>query len=132
MTETQTQTEPVVFYSRSGHFILQVKKPRRIMQDGQATLVDEKIIEFSPQGDGYGRFVTNDPEVISALEKNPNVLTPQRYQEETTPPEVRFQMERDEKTRLLTSNNDLLELLHKQDAELAALRAEKSQSKPGK
>jgi hypothetical protein len=107
MTETETQsqatTEPVMFFSRSAHFTLQVKKPRRIMQDGQATLVDEKIIEFSPQSDGYGRYVTNDPEVIAALERNANVLSAQRYQEETTPLDVRLRMERDEKTRLVIS-----------------------------
>jgi hypothetical protein len=104
--ETQTQVEPVMFFSRAAHLTIQIRPPRRIMQDGQATLVDEKIVSFSPQSDNYGRYVTNDPDVIAALEKNRNVMSAQQYQEETTPLEIRLQMERDDKKRLITDRNE--------------------------
>jgi hypothetical protein len=110
-TETAAPVEPRVFYSKAGGLMVTVKQPEMMIVNGVAQVVGGKIVEFIPQGDKWGRYVTTDPEVIAALEKNPNVVGPDVYQDLTTSAEIKLKMERDQTQRLITQNNELLRQL---------------------
>lgn len=100
-----------MFYSRAGNFMTTVKHPTITIVNGVAQAYGEKIVEFKPLGDGWGFYSTDDPEVIAALEKNANVVSPEVYQDMTTSTDVKLRMERDEKQRLIEDNNRLMKEL---------------------
>lgn len=102
---------PRTFYSRSAHLMFYAGRPKRIESDGQKLVDDGPVIQFNPLGDGWGIFTTDDPELIAACERRGDVVTPDVYNRESTPPEVRaeqaetalqkVQRELEEKNRLI-------------------------------
>jgi hypothetical protein len=70
-----------------------------------------KLIEFYPQGDNYGRLVTDDPEVIKFLNKRVeevgDVFGPQEYTRRTTPMEQRIRQMEDSLQRTIQDRDRL-------------------------
>ena len=101
--------EKRVFYSRSGHLSIQVNPGQHMVQGGQLSTerVGQKIVAFGPMGDGFGQYVTNDPEVIAYLEGHPDVFGPAEYTRQTTPPNIQIEQLR----RELEQRNRLIEKL---------------------
>ncbi len=85
------------------------------MLDGAVKQIDSKIVEFQPQGDGYGRYITYDPEEIAVLETKYQVINAHQYQELSIPAEQRLQIERQDKVRTITENNRLLQDLNEKE-----------------
>lgn len=113
------------FYSKCGNLICYLEKPKRVIENGQATVLEGPRIEFSPQADGYGRFVTSDSLNIAFLEKRAretgDIFDGATYDRLTTPPEVRnAQLERQ-----ITANNSLIEQLKSQLGERASSAAKR-------
>lgn len=118
MSEVQAPTQPQVFYSRSANLILHSNVGRQAMQDGHVVRLDEKMIEFTATGDGFGRYVTTDPEEIAYLERQMiaggDVFDASEYNRRTTPPEVQLRIMQGEHERLLRDHNRLLAELQQQ------------------
>jgi hypothetical protein len=110
-----TLTEPRVFYSKSANFSCVIKPARQVMLDGAVKQIDSKIVEFQPQGDGYGRYITYDPEEIAVLETKYQVINAHQYQELSIPAEQRLQIERQDKVRTITENNRLMQDLNEKE-----------------
>jgi len=113
------------YYSESAGLNVPVGKLRRIMQDGQATLIEPQRIQFSRIGaDHFGSFVTDDPEIIAALDervaKIGDIFGPEEYQKRTTDPKMRADLLEAENHRLLAEHNRLLAMLQKQQQSKAA------------
>ena len=108
-----THPESKTYYSAAAGLIVNINVGRRIIEPGGTTaMVDQKLAEFQPIGDGFGRLVTSDPEVIEkmdarALSKG-DVFEGAEYLRRTTPAEVRLKMKEDEHARLLADHNRLL------------------------
>jgi len=116
--EIATQVNPfVAFYSTAANMIIQARKGRRVFEDGESKVIDPLIIEFNPQRDGFGRFVTDDPESIEYLRKRMatlgDVVDTEEYNRRITPVEIRERMLKDENKRLIEDRNRLLEELEK-------------------
>lgn len=114
--------EEVTFYSRSCNLCISANKGRVLMQEGQAVRVDEKIIQFWDQGDGFGRFATDDPELIGFLnrriEETGDVMTAMEYNRTSTPVEIRLaakDRELEEANRLIRDLNARLAEKGQQD-----------------
>jgi len=112
MTPTPN-TESHTFYSAAAGLIVNINLGRRIIEEGGTTkLVDQKIAEFSPIGDGYGRLVTTDPEVIAKLGARSadkgDVFDGAEYLRRTTPAEKRLETLQADHARLLEDHNRLL------------------------
>lgn len=110
--------EPVVqtktYYSTAAGLIVNINVGRRIIEEGGTTkMVDQKIAEFSPLGDKYGRLVTSDPEVIKAMDSRMatlgDVFDGNEYTRRTTPAEVRNKMLEGENARLAAENKRIVE-----------------------
>jgi hypothetical protein len=119
----QRTDAPEIYFSRSAALIVNVSKGRRISENGESKIVDQKVAEFSPLGDGFGRLITRDPEVIALLEKrildqgqNSDVFKAAEYSRRTTPPEVRIKLLEEEHQRTLTENNRLLQQIRDKEA----------------
>lgn len=116
MSETAVEQElkPRTFYSRNSGLCVTIAHPKPVLQDGTRILVGGKMAQFVSQGDKYGIYTTNDPEVIAKLEKHPMVLSPEQYNKATTPVELQLKSVEDEKLRLIAENNRLMEMLSQQ------------------
>lgn len=105
-------TAEQVFFSRSESLVMHVNCGTQIMQGGQIGRVGEKIIEFYPNGDGYGRLATNDPEVIAFLHKRAaveqDVYDLAEYTRRVIPPEVQLTLLQTEHARVVEERNELL------------------------
>lgn len=106
--------EAKVFYAKSANLICYPERPQRIFENGQSAVLEGSKIEFSPQADGFGRYVTDEAKEIAYLEKRArevgDILTPEMYSRETTPPEVRnAQLER----HISTQNSLIAQLQEK-------------------
>ena len=118
---SQDQQAVRTFYSSSAAFTCWATPPKRIFDDtGVSKVLDGKQINFTPQADGFGRFVTDDPDMIAYLDKRMteigDIFDGAEYQRRTTPPDVRIaQQERE-----LTESNRLIEELRRRNAELEA------------
>ncbi|HUT24221.1 MAG TPA: hypothetical protein VM492_07775 [Sumerlaeia bacterium] len=125
---TSEQQAVRTFYSKSAAFTCWATSPKRVFDDaGMSKVLDGKQINFTPQADGFGRFVTDDPEMIAYLDQRMkevgDIFDGAEYQRRTTPPDVRIaQQERE-----LTENNRLIEQLRRENAELQG--GEKSRRK---
>jgi hypothetical protein len=118
--------EAKTFYSSSGNLICYLEKPRRVIENGQSVVLDGPRIEFSPQGDNFGRYVTSDPQEIAYLEKRSrevkDVFGGDTYIKLTTPAEVRnAQLER----QISTQNALILDLEKRAAAAEAKSQARK-------
>ena len=80
------------FYSRAAHLNFYAGRPKRIESDGQKQVEDGKMVQFNPVGDGWGIFITEDPELIQACERRGDVVEPEVYNRESIPAEQRAQM----------------------------------------
>lgn len=105
--------EKQTFYSAAAGLIVQVNVGRRIIEEGGTTkMVDQKVAEFTPIGDGYGRLVTADPELIEKLTARMatvgDVFDGQEYVRRTTPAEMRLAMRDADYNRVLGDYNRLL------------------------
>lgn len=123
-----TPVQKRVFYAQSANLVVQVNVGKRVMQsDGQMVdhRLNQKIVQFSPIGDGWGQLVTDDPEVIAFLEKTGDVVGPESYNRATTPPEVRNQQLEAysaELQRTIDTQNRLIEDLKKQGKSIPPTR----------
>lgn len=112
------QTQPRTFYSSIGGLIVNINNGHRITENGQSKVVGQKIAEFVPQGDGYGRLVTTDAEIIEKLDTRMgvtgDVFDAAEYSRRTTPAEIRLKQVQDEHQRLVTEHNRLLAMLGEQ------------------
>ena len=105
---------PRTFYSRSAHLTFYAGRPKRIESDGQKLVEDGPLIQFHPLGDGWGIFTTDDPEMIAACERRGDVVTPDVYNRESTPPEIRAEQAETANEKLrreLEEKNRLIEKL---------------------
>ncbi|HXI85279.1 MAG TPA: hypothetical protein VNL17_14455 [Verrucomicrobiae bacterium] len=109
------QPERRVFYSRNAGLCISANKGRKVMIDGELKRDGEKMIEFIPQPDDYGQFVTEDPELIEFLERRVatvgDVMLPEKYNELTTPLEMRVKELKDENARVIEDRNRLIKML---------------------
>lgn len=120
--------EPVTktYYSAAAGLIVNINVGRRIIEEGGTTkMVDQKIAEFTPMGDKYGRLVTSDPEVIRVMDTRMatlgDVFDGKEYTRRTTPAEVRNRMLetemadlRADHARIVEDHNRLLASLSEQ------------------
>jgi hypothetical protein len=118
--EIQNETKPRIYYSSAANMIININKGRRVMEDNGVTkMVDQKLAEFTPQADGYGRLVTTDPEIIAKLDARmaagyTDVFEAAEYNRRTTPVEIRLKMMETEHQRVIADNNRLLAMLKEQ------------------
>ena len=117
-------TEKRTFYSRHAHFGLTISNEKTAMENGNVVRVGGRQVEFKALGDGFSWHVTDDPEEIAVLERNPMVMTPEMYSDMTTPDSVKVQLVNEEKNRLIQDNNRL-------QAELDKIRASAVKTVPG-
>src|SRR5512146_2417702 len=102
------------YFSTSGALIVSISKGRRITDEGGVSkMVGQKVAEFTPMGDGYGRLITEDPEVIAVLDQRAavpgaDVFDATEYTRRTTPAEVRLRLMEQEHNRLVQEHNRLL------------------------
>lgn len=102
------------YFSKSGHLSIGINHGRLVTMGQYTQRIDEKIIAFSPTGDGAGVLSTDDKEVQDWIEqaiasgKRPDLMTEQQYLEYNTPDSVRASMLEQENKRLLTEYNKLL------------------------
>ena len=116
---SQEQQAVRTFYSKSAAFTCWATPSKRVFGDNGVTqVIDGKSVSFTPQADGFGRFVTDDPEVIAYLEKRSaevgDVFDGAEYQRRTTPLDVQVAQQQ----RELTEQNRLIEDLRRRNAEL--------------
>lgn len=105
----------MTFYSVAANFIVSMSPGKRVFEGGQSKVVDSKVLEFQPQGDGYGKLTTSDPEEIQFLSTRMttvgDVFNGDEYTRRTTPAEIRLRMKETENQRLIEENNRLLRQL---------------------
>lgn len=120
----QPAVEPRVFYSAAANLCIQAKKPRSVIDpaSGRPELIGGEQVQFAPLGsEGFGRYITSDPEVIEFLENHSMVFDHTEYMKRSTPADKRADIAEDENTRLITQNNTLLQ-------RIAALEAQQAKS----
>lgn len=116
MITSDTTVEPRTFYSQAGNLIISINKGRRVTdENGVSKMVEQKVAEFTPQGDGFGKLITNDAEIIEKLTTRCGILgdvfEAAEYARRTTPAEILLQGAQAENKRLLDDHNRLLALL---------------------
>jgi hypothetical protein len=109
----QTSIESKTYYSAAAGLIVNINVGHRVIEPGGTTaMVDQKIAEFQPIGDGFGRLSTSDPEVMAKLDARAlahgDVFDGVEYARRTTPAEVRLKMAESENARILNDYNRLL------------------------
>lgn len=112
---TEEAVKPHTYYSPHGRMSMTVNHGKlQLGPDGASRRMGWKIVEFMPQADNWGRFVTDDPEVIAYMERkiaegSPDIVRPAEYTEKTTPDHIRAREAKVALERTLTENNRLLE-----------------------
>ena len=114
-------TESRVFYSAHAALVININNGHRITEgNGVSRIVDQKVVEFMPMADGFGRLVTDDPEVIAKLSARcgaqSDVFDAAEYNRRSTPMEVQVAMLQDQNARLLEDHNRLLASLAEKQA----------------
>lgn len=109
----QPNTETKTFYSAAAGLVININIGRRVMEGSTTKVVDQKVAEFTPMPDNFGRLVTSDPEVIAKLEArmaggDTGIFDAVEYQRRTTPADIRLKMLQDEHARLVSDHNRLL------------------------
>ena len=113
---TQTATETKTFYSRSAGLTLHPNRGKQVLLEGGRTMrVDEKIVEFAQLGD-YGRFETDDPEIIAYLEKRAStpgadVMSAEAYNNAIIPDAMKVDALRDtneQQSRMIEEQNRII------------------------
>ncbi len=115
---TQSQPLPRTFYSAAGALIINISVGQRVIDGGGTKVIGQKVAEFSPMADGFGRLVTDDVETITKLDArmkvSGDVFDSKEYNRRTTPAEIQLQMSQDENKRLLADRNRLMAQLEEQ------------------
>lgn len=106
--------ETKTYYSTAAGLIVNINVGRRIIEEGGTTkMVDQKVAEFTPLGDKYGRLVTSDPEVIRIMDARMaslgDVFDGNEYTRRTTPAEVRNKMLERQNAELAAENKRILD-----------------------
>jgi hypothetical protein len=101
------------YFSAAAGLIINVNKGTNVIGEGGVTRrVGEKVAEFTPIGDGFGRLVTTDPEVIDLMDKrmgtHGDVFNAAEYNRRTTPIADQLANRETEFKALLESHNRLL------------------------
>jgi len=114
MEITEAAVEPKTYFSRSGALTFWTGSPKRFLgEDGFSRVDDGKIVQFQIQPDGYGRFVTDDPERIEACEKRireqGDIFDTAEYFKRVTPAEQQVVA----KDRVIESQNALIQDLQR-------------------
>lgn len=96
------------YFSKSQSLYICLRVGKKEIVDGEMRTGEGKYAQFSPIGDGFGRFATSDPEVIQLMDERieqvGDVFGPEEYQKRSIPAEKRNEiLERELKTA-----NDLL------------------------
>ena len=91
--EQQTQS----FYTEAPNLTIVCTKPKRMIQDGMATVVPGDEIAFTQMGqEKFGVFHTNDPDRIAFLQKRMlevgDVFDVAEYNRRSVPPDKRAKM----------------------------------------
>jgi hypothetical protein len=102
-------TELRTYYSRAANLIVNVSNGQRVMDEGGTSkIVGQKVAEFTPIGDGFGRLVTDDPETMQKIEARMgaggDVFNAAEYARRTTPVDVQNKMLADQ---LATANREI-------------------------
>lgn len=118
--DTLQATPRRTYYSRAANLIVKISDPVPMMSNGTILHHGGKQVEFKEMGDGWGRYITSDPEEIAVLDRNDLCVDAATYNDMTTPDSVKVQLAREEKTRLMTQNSNL-------QKELEELRAKAKQ-----
>jgi hypothetical protein len=112
--------EPHAFYSKYKALAISAWKGRRVVIDGEHKRVDELVIEFTPQADGYGLYVTRNKWVIDFLTKRAakegDVLLPEQYNDKIIPAEEKIRQLKESGRRQIEENNRLLAMLNEKTA----------------
>ena len=118
------------FYSKASGLVAQVNVGRQERDGERIVRVGQKHASFSPiggarseHGGDWGHCITSDPEVIAYLENRAatlgDVFTEQTFMRMSAPAAMREQAD----TRVIESQNRLIEDLKRQNAELAAAQS---------
>lgn len=108
-----------IYYSSSAALVINISVGRRVIDAGGVSkIVDQKVAEFTPLGDGYGRLITDDPDVQKkldalCLQPGSGVFDAAEYNRRTTPAEVRVKMLERENQRIIEEHNRLLAMLER-------------------
>ena len=110
---TQSTTPNATFYSAAAGLIVNINIGHRVIDPGGTTsVVGQKVAEFTPIGDGFGKLVTNDPEIIEKMSARMatvgDVFDAAEYNRRTIPADVRLKDIEKEHARLLEDHNRLL------------------------
>lgn len=114
----QQTVQPRTFYSTAGALVISISVGQRVIDGAGTKVVGQKVAEFSPMADGFGRLVTDDPEIIAKLDArmkiSGDVFDSKEYGRRTTPADIQLKMSQDENKRLIADNNRLLAQLSDQ------------------
>ncbi len=118
MERTATVNKTETFYSASAGLTFYPKPSERVIEGGSSKVVDPNPVQFNPIGDGFGRFVTNKPELIEALKRRlktvGDVFRGDEYIKRTTPAEIQVS----EAMRVIKTKNRLIADLEREKVEL--------------
>lgn len=103
------------FYSKTSALVVNINPgSKKLNSVGVIEVFGGKTAEFTPRGDGFGWLQTDDPEIITALEKRSDVFGNDQYQDMAMPPELKMQRLKDEaasQQRTIDTQNRLLDQL---------------------
>jgi hypothetical protein len=101
------------YFSKAQNLFLSLRVGRKELIDGEIKRVDDKYAQFTPIGDGFGRFFTKDPETIELMDARiaevGDIFGPDEYQKRSVPAEKRNEM----LERELSQANELIKQLQK-------------------
>lgn len=84
------------YYSKSQALYICLRVGKKELVDGEMKTGEGKYAQFTPIGDGFGRFYSTDPEVIELMDQRVaevgDVFGPVEYQRRSIPAEKRSEM----------------------------------------
>lgn len=105
------------FYSESRGLMITITPPQRVIEDGMSKVIGGRTVQFTPMGQSkFGSLTTDDPEIIEALRKCPDVFDALEFNKRSVPAEKRLE----ETERKLFEANRLLEKLKAETSGKAA------------
>jgi hypothetical protein len=132
LVEEVQKVAPRTFYSKSAGLTITVTHPKPVMEDGMLKKVGGKQAQFLEQGDKFGKYTTDDPEIIARLEQHPMVLSPEEYNKATTPADKLLEHEVAANQRLVSDNNRLLQRLAELEAQASDRLQQGASKSPAK
>lgn len=96
------------YFSRAQGLFLSLRVGKKELVDGEVRETGARYAQFSPIGDGFGRFFTSDPETIELMDERVaevgDVFGPDEYQKRSIPAEKRNEL----LERELVQKNELI------------------------